>query len=238
MNALIFSVSFALIAAGIFLSARLFDKRIAIALAVACAFYLGVDDFVTGLPPELHILSVLGGHWNWSGKILSLLLSAIVIVAFGLSPAAVGLTLRQRNAGIGVIALALFVIWGACLGLLFKPGAPDAETLAFQAIMPGLSEELVYRGIAPALLLGMIRQQKPSEDMPWAAIFATALVFGVWHGLQYSDGKFGFDFMSALFPLIGSIPGGWLRFKTGSLVFPILAHGIANVAFHVAGGIG
>jgi membrane protease YdiL (CAAX protease family) len=47
---------------------------------------------------------------------------------------------------------------------------------------------------------------------------------------------FGFDAMSALFPFIGSIPGGWLRYKTGSLLFPILAHSFANVAFHVAGG--
>ncbi|GAF93603.1 unnamed protein product, partial [marine sediment metagenome] len=53
-----------------------------------------------------------------------------------------------------------------------------------------------------------------------------------------SDGKFGFDLMSALFPFIGSIPGGWLRFKTGSLVVPILGHGLANVAFHIAGGLG
>jgi membrane protease YdiL (CAAX protease family) len=74
--------------------------------------------------------------------------------------------------------------------------------------------------------------------MPWAVILATAVVFGIWHGLRYSEGEFGFEVTSALFPFIGSIPGGWLRFKTGSLLFPILAHGLANVAFHVAGAVG
>lgn len=101
--------------------------------------------------------------------------------------------------------------------------------------MPGLSEEIVYRGIAPALLLGLIRQKGPIEGMPWTVILATSVMFGIWHGLSYSDGKFGFDAMSALFPFMGSIPGCWLRFKTGSLVFPILGHSLANVAFHIAG---
>jgi membrane protease YdiL (CAAX protease family) len=103
--------------------------------------------------------------------------------------------------------------------------------------MPGLAEELVYRGILPALLLWRIAKAGDPEGMPWAVILATAVAFGVWHGLQFSGGHFGFDVMSALFPFLGSIPGGWLRFKTRSLVFPIAAHSLANVAFHIAGGI-
>jgi len=183
-------------------------------------------------------LDVLGVHWNWTGKLLSLLLSALVITGLRLSPATVGLTFRQRHLKIGLIALVLFIGWGACLGLLFKPGAPDAETLAFQACMPGLSEELVYRGILPALLLGLVWGKAPIEGMPWVVIFVSSAVFGILHGLNYSDGKLGFEVMSALFPFVGSIPGGWLRFKTGSLLIPIVAHGLANVAFHIAGGIG
>ncbi|MEP7245931.1 MAG: CPBP family intramembrane glutamic endopeptidase [Gammaproteobacteria bacterium] len=99
-----------------------------------------------------------------------------------------------------------------------------------------LSEELVYRGIVPALLLGRVRRAGPIEGMPWVVILAPSAVFGIWHGLNYSNGKFGFDAMSALFPFIGSIPGGWLRFKTRGLLFPLLAHGLANLAFHIAGG--
>jgi membrane protease YdiL (CAAX protease family) len=74
--------------------------------------------------------------------------------------------------------------------------------------------------------------------MPWAVILVSSVIFGIWHGLNYSDGQFGFDVMSALFPFIGSVPGGWLRFKTGSLVMPVLAHSLANLAFHIAGGVG
>jgi len=235
MDLVIFSVTFAAIAAVVFLVAGVFDRRVAASLAILCAIYLGADDLITGIGSTLKGLDAL--HWNWAGKLLSLIFSAVVIVTLGMSPATVGLTFRQRHAGIGLLALVLFMVWGACLGFLFKPGAPDAETLAFQALMPGLSEELVYRGILPALLFGLIRGKGPIEGMPWAVILATAAVFGAVHGLKYWNGEFGFDVPSALFPFIGSIPGGWLRFKTGSLLIPVCAHGVANVAFHLAGGI-
>jgi len=237
-NALIFSLSFALIAGVVFLCARAADKRILIGFALLAAAYLALDDFITGLPTVAHSLVLFGAHWNWTGKIYSIVLSLLAITAFKLSPQAVGLTLEQSHLKIGAIAVLLFIVWGTCLGLLFKPGVPDAETLAFQAVMPGISEELVYRGIVPALLLGLVQRKAAVDGTPWAVILSTAIVFGVWHGLNYSDGKFGFDLMSALFPFIGSIPGGWLRFKTGSLVVPILGHGLANVAFHIAGGLG
>ena len=153
---MILAILFVLIAAVAFLVVKPFDKRILAVFAVLSAVYLGVDDLVTGLPSMFKDLDVIGGRWNWTGKLLSIFLSALVIVALRLSPMTVGLTFKQRHLKTGLIALVLFIIWGTCLGLLFKPGAPDAETLAFQLTMPGLAEEIVYRGIAPALLLGLL----------------------------------------------------------------------------------
>ena len=236
MEALILSLALATIAAVAFLASKPLEKRILATCALAAAVYIGVDDFVTGLPSLVKGLNPAGASWNWTGKLLSLTLSAIVILALRLSPAAVGLTIKQRHTKTGLVALLLFIVWGSCLGMLFKPGVPDIETILFQATMPSLSEELVYRGIAPAILLGRFREQRSDYGMPWVVILSTAVAFGAWHGLKYSNGLFGFDAMSALFPFIGSIPGGWLRYKTGSLLFPILAHSFANVAFHVAGG--
>jgi membrane protease YdiL (CAAX protease family) len=236
MEALIFSFALATIAAAAFLAAKPLEKRILITCALLAAVYIGADDFVTGLPSFVKGLKLVGASWNWTGKLLSLALSATVIAALRLSPAAVGLTVERRHAKTGLVALLLFIVWGSCLGMLFKPGVPDLETLLFQATMPSLSEELVYRGIAPAILLGLFRRQRFDDAMPWGITLSTAVVFGAWHGLKSSNGAFGFDVMSALFPFIGSIPGGWLRYKTGSLLFPILAHSLANVAFHVAGG--
>lgn len=219
------------------LLARPFDRRIALSGALLFAAYLALDDFATGLPHLVPALHFLPGDWNWSGKLLSLALSALVIVALRISPDAAGLRLRQAHPRIGAAAVLLFIAWGACLGLLFRPGAPDAETLAFQATMPGLAEEIAYRGIAPALLLSLWPRRPHVDGMPWAVIVATSVMFGLWHALSYSDGRFGFGLMSGLFPFLGSLPGGWLRFKTRSLVVPVAGHALANVAFHVAGGL-
>jgi uncharacterized protein len=236
MDSLVFSIAFTIAAALVCLATAAVDRKVTVAFALVGALYLGLDDLVTGLASEFAVFSLPGADWNWVGKIFSLLLSALVITALRLSTEAVGLTLKQSDKKIGIAALVLFAMWGTCLGLLFKPGQADWETLAFQATMPGIAEELVYRGICPAILLGLIRQRAPGSGTPWAVILATSIVFGIWHGLGYSEGSFTFDVMSALFPLVGSIAGGWLRFRTGSLLVPVLGHGIANVAFHVAGG--
>jgi membrane protease YdiL (CAAX protease family) len=237
MDALIFSLAFTLAAAVVFLATAAADRKVTVAFALLGAVYLGLDDLVTGLASEFSVFSLPGTNWNWAGKIFSLLLSALVIFALRLSPEAVGLTLRQSHRKIGIAGVVFFVIWGTCLGLLFKPGQADLETLAFQATMPGIVEELVYRGICPAILLGLIHRRPPVSGTPWAVILATSITFGIWHGLGYSGGDFRWDTMSAMIPLVGSIAGGWLRFKTGSLLVPVLGHAIANVAFHVAGGL-
>jgi len=236
VNALVFSAALFLCGLAVALLARPFDRRIALSGAVSFAAYLALDDFATGLPHLVPALHFLPGDWNWSGKLLSLALSVLVVAGLRISPEAVGLRLKQAHPRIGAIAVLLFIAWGTCLGLLFQPGAPDAETLAFQATMPGLAEEIAYRGIAPVLLLSLWPRKPHVEGMPWAVIVATSVLFGLWHALSYSDGRFGFDLMSGLFPFLGSLPGGWLRFKTRSLVVPVAGHALANVAFHVAGG--
>lgn len=238
METLIFSLTFATISFAVFLAARIFDNRITIALAAACALYLGLDDLVTGLPAGNNAFAFIDGNWNWTGKIYSILLSVGALIALRIHPESVGLRLEQDTPKLAVAGVIGFIIWGMSLGLLFEPGAPDVETLAFQASMPGIAEELVYRGIAPAILMGLILGKHGHNGMPWAVITATAVIFGVWHSLSYSEGTFGFDVMSGLFPFIGSVVGGWLRFKTGSLLVPLLGHSLANVAFHLPGGAG
>jgi membrane protease YdiL (CAAX protease family) len=99
--------------------------------------------------------------------------------------------------------------------------------------MPGLAEELAFRGIAPALLLGLVRGKTAAREIPWAVIVIAAIPFGLIHGLGFSDGAYSFAVEPALWTFTGGIAYGWLRFSTGSLLFPLLAHSLANVAFHL-----
>jgi membrane protease YdiL (CAAX protease family) len=238
MDSLISSTLFAGVCLVFALLASSADRRITAAFAVAAALYLGLDDFITGLPNLIPSLDFIGGNWNWVGKILSVAFSIAVIVILKISPDALGLRLKQEYPTLAWLSLIAFVIWGAALGAIFKPGAAGTETLLFQATMPGLVEEIAYRGVAPALLLGLVNRQPHVRGVPWSVVVATAFMFGAWHALSFSNGSVNFELMSGLFPMIGSIAGGWLRFKTKSLLVPILGHSLANVAFHVAGGLG
>lgn len=233
MDAVIFALTYAAIAGLLFVGLSFLDRRVTVAGALLCAAYLGLDDLVTGLPSASAAFSIFGGQWNWSGKIYSLLLSGTVLFALGIRPEAAGLTLSQRHLRSSLVALLFFGLWGFSLGAVFEPESPTSETLLFQATMPGLSEELAYRGIAPALLLGLIRGQGPVGGIPWGVVVATAIMFGAWHGLGYGGDGYSFDAMSALLTFIGSLGAGWLRFHSGSLLFPVLAHGIGNLAFYL-----
>lgn len=233
MDVLIYSACFGAAALAAFLLVRPFSSRLALAAGLGFAAYIGLDDLATSLP-ALHSFRLIEGSWNWDGKFYSIGLSLLVILLWRMKLEAVGLTLKQRNILSSNIVLGAMLVWGFSLGAVFHPEPATGETLVYQALMPGLAEELAYRGIAPAILLGLIGARDPEQAMPWSVIVLTAVVFGLWHGLSYSDGQFSFDALSALFPLIGSIVGGWLRFNSGSLVFPFLAHGGANVAYHLA----
>jgi membrane protease YdiL (CAAX protease family) len=232
MDALVYDLALAAICFAGFLALKYCDKRLTYVFGFLFAVYVAVDDQITGLGWTL-LRFIHAGYWNWSGKICSLLLSLVVILALRMSRESTGLVLPRRNVRIGAIALVPLVLLGVVLGHVYKPEAPSAETFAFQLLMPGTAEELTYRGIAPALLLGLVHGRNPPAGIPWAVICIAAIPYSVVHGLSYSHGAFAFDLSSALWTLSGGLVYGWLRFSTGSLLFPVLAHSLTNVAFQL-----
>lgn len=242
MHALLSSCAFSIACLLVFLACKGFDRRLTLGAGLLFALYVGLDDVMTGLPSILPASGFLPGDWNWEGKVYSLLLSALVIVGlkvagFELDRRALGLVAHVRDAKVTVPATMLLIALSTTLGLVFRPGAADLETLLFQPTMPALAEELAWRGIAPALLLSLHAGRTLPAGIPWAVVAITGIGFGLWHGLSYGASGLSFDAMSALFPLIGGLAYGWLRFRSGSLVLPILAHGLGNLAFVVAGGL-
>lgn len=232
MDAFIYSLTLSAITFAGFLALKWFDKRLLLGFGALAALYIGLDDLVTGLA-SAGILDFTGGEWNWSGKILSLVLSVAVITAFGMSTSATALTLPRRNVRMGLILLVPLTLVGIIFGLMYQPPSPSAETLAFQALMPSLAEELAYRGIAPALLLGLIRGRDVPEGIPWTVILIAAVPFSVVHAIGYSDASYTVQVIPGLHTFMGGVIYGWLRFSTGSLLYPVLAHSLANVAFHL-----
>lgn len=238
MDLIIFSASFAALSFLAFTFFRFMSPRLALGAGVLFAIYLGLDDLATVIPrlfPALDFVSA--SQWNWSGKLWSIALALVAMLAFGLSRRDVGLV-APKNVKLAVIVTAALITFSFSLGFVFDPDIPNAETVAFQLLMPGFSEELAYRGLAPAILLGLYRPGSKLPDpgshrIPWNVILITAIMFGAWHGLGYADGAYSFSLLPALFPFIGAVAYGWLRFYSGSLLFPVLAHGLGNAAFMI-----
>ena len=170
--------------------------------------------------------------WNWAGK-LAAIAGALAICAlppFGWMRA--GITLRQGKGSIAA-AIVLLSLGGLFfyLALSNPDGRDDLETIAFQWTMPGLDEEIFYRGL---FLLAMneafsARARILGAPIGYGGLLATVL-FGLAHGLAYDKSGLSFDAMTF------AMTGGpalillWLRERTGSVLMPIIGHNIANGA--------
>lgn len=174
--------------------------------------------------------------WNWEGKALAIAFSLALAALPFIGWRRAGLTLAQDRKGLPGALVLCGLIVALFVGLaLYLPGeAGDPETMAFQLTMPGLDEEIFYRGV----LLLMLNEAfgRPirvlGAPMGWGAV-VSSVAFGLAHGLGYSDGAFTFDAMLTLATGGPALLLVWLREKTGSVLLPILMHNFANTIFMV-----
>ena len=182
-------------------------------------------------------LALIGGNWNWSGKLVDL---AVLTLIAGLFVAVrlftrdeIGLTSKQR-AGTGKVilffVLPLLIVYGVLVWKLAGHEAFSLETFAFELTMPGFTEELMFRGLLLALFDRMFAPRWSLFGAPVGyGALATAVMFGAVHVVNVGRSLHPeFDVMAGIGPFIGGLILVWLRARTGSLVVPILGHNIAN----------
>jgi hypothetical protein len=139
-----------------------------------------------------------------------------------------------QNAGLrpALVVLLMLSVVCVCLPVWASDGRDHWETVAFQWIMPGLDEEVFYRGV---LLLAM-NEAFRARILVWGAAIGyggllTSVLFGLAHALSYQSGVY--EFNSAMF-LVTALPSLlllWMRERTGSVLMPIIAHNVANGVF-------
>jgi len=198
-------------------------------LLVAALLVATNDALLTGAYGSLPDL--IGGDWNWQGKLLALVATLIVaaLPAFGFRR--VGLTMVQEPGSLKVAlpVAALYCAFFIVISLAFPAGRSSGEEIAFQLTMPGLEEEPFYRGILLfALDRAFIgRKRFLGVDWGWGAVLSCFL-FGMAHAFGFSDGSFSFDPVIMALTAIPSFIAVWLRLRTGSLLLPILLHNFGN----------
>lgn len=174
---------------------------------------------------------LVGGAWNWQGKLMALAASIAVaaLPAFGLRQ--VGLTLSHTTGSLKAAApvAAIYCAFFVVIALIFPAEPASAEDVAFQLTMPGLEEELFYRGVLLFALDQAFRGRKRllGVDWGWGAVLSSML-FGLTHAFGFSDGAFSFDPVTMALTAIPSFIAVWLRLRTGSLLLPVLLHNFGN----------
>jgi uncharacterized protein len=173
-------------------------------------------------------------HWNWQGKALALVatLSIASLPTFGWRRS--GLTFAQAEGSLKIcipVAL-LYCLFLVVMAYIFPDRGASPETMAFQLTMPGLEEELFFRGI---LLFALdraftARVRIMGVEWGWGAVLSCAL-FGLAHALSFSLGHFSFAPLTMALTALPSFIAVWMRLRTGSLLLPVLLHNFGNSIF-------
>lgn len=169
--------------------------------------------------------------YNWQGKVLALAASLGVAATATFGWRRTGLTLRQESGSwrsslpVALLYAAFFV----AIAFAFDNGTPSREDIAFQATMPGIEEEIFYRGV---LLYALDRAfvgrwRWLGVEWGWSALITSAL-FGLAHAFSYGADGFAIDPMTMALTALPSLLAVWLRLRTGSLLLPVLMHNFGN----------
>lgn len=198
-------------------------------LLVAAALVAINDVLLTGAYGL--IPNVIGGQWNWQGKLLALCatLAIAALPAFGWRRSGLRITQEPGSLKAAIPVALLYCAFFVGIALAFPGGKSDAEEIAFQLSLPGIEEELFYRGI---LLLALDRAfvgrvRFLGVDWGWGAVLSSML-FGMTHAFGYSDGQFSIDAMTMALTALPSFIAIWIRLRTGSLLLPIVLHNFGN----------
>jgi membrane protease YdiL (CAAX protease family) len=122
-------------------------------------------------------------------------------------------------------------------GHLFPHDPASTERLLFLAIVPGLDEELIFRGI----LLPLFNQAMPPRwrfagaEVGWGLI-AVTILFGAIHGVHVDrELTIAFDLTWGTTTMLPGALYAYLVSRTGSLLFPVLCHNVGNVMLFALG---
>jgi membrane protease YdiL (CAAX protease family) len=221
-------------------------KRIAKFKAYIGIFFIAffADNLLIIMPNAYPALQVIPNHtWegflvcSWSGKLYSILfiLALLYFTRQLLARDEVGLTFHQNPGFLipAVLVITILAAWATRVGFNSLKGTYDPLTLLYLALMPGINEELVYRGV----LQGILNKILPLKInllgawVGWGAAIVSVL-FSLLHGFSFDHAlRLHLEWIALGNSLFTGLSFAWLRERTGSLLMPIAAHGAVDFLF-------
>ena len=196
-----------------------------VALAV---LYAAADTAFQFSPIFIRALRFHEAHYNWGGKLVSLIFAGVLLASSPWLRQNIGLRWRQSPGSIrlSLVCFLACIAAGIVTELPLRPEMFSLETLLFEAFVPSITEELAYRGIMLSLLERAFGHSPISCQMRygWAALI-TSVLFGLLH-LP--------DPASVLFAAAAGSVLALVRTRSGSLLWPILCHTALNLPHHAS----
>ena len=194
---------------------------------LVCLGYILADEAIT--LAGLHLIP--GLDWNWIGKAFSVALACLVIAV--LRPTRtelpLGLPAGRRAWAWTFVGMLVATLFTASVSFATRDHTvPTVGKIAYEATMPGLAEELCWRGLVFLFLGRAYRRRDHTPNLVPAAIVST-LMFGLLHGINIDRGSTRFAWIPFLFASLFAAWAAILRLRTRSLPALVATHNIANV---------
>ena len=205
-------------------------KALAMGIGIFATYFLAV---MAMQDVQGNLAFMDGLKFNWSGKVLAICLTLAMMKLVPQSSATeMGLTFRQNTGSLLPSMAVVFALCAFAWGISWALGGgrePTAERLIYQATMPGLDEELFFRGLLFAVFLRAFPTSSPDSPKGyWPAATVATFLFAAGHALLFNKGALAFDPMFLAYSALLGFGFLWIRLRTGSLLIPVLAHNILN----------
>ena len=176
----------------------------------------------------------------WQSMLL-LAIFSLGVVLLTRAARSYGLTLnldRQawRDIVILTILLLMFVMirnyFLRMIGLANREGTPGLEFLLYQATLPGIAEELAYRGVIQTQLNKILGQPWKLFKVPlgWGFI-VTAVIFWAIHAFRVEGLSLSFYWQTLTLQMVVGLVLGWMRERSGSILPGVMAHNLVNLVW-------
>lgn len=215
----------------VFVTMRRYGSR-HLLLLLNIFFLLIAESLITG---GLNFDVFAGQQWNWTGKLTFFIFAVVIITrAKLLSISATGWARHLKRDSIKPIVLVSIVL--LLLRLLIRVFQHrhftfNIETIAFEATLPGLAEEALYRGLLLGLFnkLYFVKHSGESAILSWP-LMLVSLLFGLAHGIRLDEQMHLICNVQVLCMIFGlGLILGWLRQCSGSLWPAVVFHNLWNV---------
>ena len=109
------------------------------------------------------------------------------------------------------------------------------EFLLYQVTLPGIAEELAYRGVIQSQLNSIFPKSWKlfGVSLGWG-FGITAVLFWAIHAFRVENLTLSFYWQTLTMQMVASFVFGWIRERSGSIIPGIMTHNLVNLVWAMA----